>query len=406
MTAAATVLERCQRLAACTEEPGRITRPYGTPAWRCAIDLVAVWMKEAGLQVTVDAVGNVRGRLRGAEPGAPTLLLGSHVDSVRDAGRYDGPLGVMVAIAVAAELSSGQMPFALEVVAFADEEGLRFRTHYLGSRVLAGAFDTAELALTDGAGVTLADAVRAAGGDPAALPKAGWAGGALLGYCEVHIEQGPTLERLGLPVGVVTAIAGQTHAFLSLRGLAGHAGTVPMSGRRDALAAAAEIVLEVEAQARRREGLVATVGSLVVEPGAVNVIPGRVRLSLDVRHAEDAVRLEAVQEMLARAGELAAQRGLELAVEDRSDAGAVGCDPALVATLAEAIRAAGVGVHQLGSGAGHDVVPMAALTPVGMLFVRCRGGLSHHPDEAVTEADVGVAVDVLRRFLELLARQT
>jgi allantoate deiminase len=406
VTSAATVLERCERLAGCTEEPGRVTRPYGTPALRCAIDLVAGWMREAALEVTVDAVGNLRGRRAGGRPDAPTLLLGSHLDSVRDAGRYDGPLGVLVALAAVADLGSAPLPFALEVVAFADEEGLRFRTHFLGSRVLAGTFDPADLELVDGEGTTLAEAIRAFGGDPAALPAAAWAGGPLLGYCVLHIVQGPTLERRGLPVGVVTALAGQTHAFLSLRGQAGHAGTVPMAGRHDALAAAAEVVLAVEAEARGHEGLVATVGKLEVEPGAVNVIPSRARLTLDVRHAQDAERLAAVQAMLARAAALARDRGVELAVEQRSDAGAVRCDPRLVATFAEAVGAAGVDVHRLVSGAGHDAVPMAGLTSVALLFVRCRGGLSHHPDEAVAEPDVAVAIDVLRRFLELLARRT
>src|SRR3954447_17502293 len=307
---AALVLERADRLAACTEEPGRLTRRFATPALAAAGDLVLGWMRAAAMELRRDAIGNVIGRW---EPpgGAPagTLLLGSHLDTVVDAGRYDGMLGVLVALACVERLSD-DVPFAIEVYGFADEEGVRYGTAYLGSSVVAGAFDPAALRRRDADGVAMADAIAALGGAPAALVDARRDAGGLLGYVEVHIGQGPVLEAEDLPVGVVTGIAGQTRAEVAFGGVAGHAGTVPMALRRDALVAAAEWVVAVEHHARSHEGLVATVGELRVEPGASNVIPARAAASLDVRHLDDAAREAAVGALRERAEAVGAARGV------------------------------------------------------------------------------------------------
>lgn len=402
MTPAATVMERCDILAACTEEAGRITRPFATGALRCAQDHVSDWMREAGMTVRRDNIGNLRARYEGS--GAGTFLLGSHLDSVRDAGRYDGPLGVMVAIAAVQRLQDAgtRLPFALEVLAFADEEGLRFGSTYLGSRAVVGKLGEEDLQLTDEAGVSMAEAIREFGGNPKMLADDRWSGGRPLGYVEVHIEQGPVLESLGLPVGVVTAIAGQDRMRVTFSGAAGHAGTVPMEQRRDALVVAAMFVVAVEQEARLRPGLVATVGRLLVEPGASNVIPGRVDLTLDVRHADDQVRLEAARRMIEDAHTLAEGRGLTVDVHPMSERAAVPCSPRITSLLRQAIGDAAV---EVASGAGHDGVYMSEITDIGMLFVRCKEGISHNPAESVSTEDVGVAIDVLGRFLELLARQ-
>src|SRR5256714_4870685 len=256
------VMERCDLLASCSDEPGSITRPFASDAMRRAQQYVREWMRQAGMTVSRDNIGNLRGRYEGS--GAATLLLGSHIDSVRDAGKYDGPLGVMIAIAAVqrAHDSSKRLPFSLEVLAFADEEGLRYGSTYLGSRAVAGAFDLSDLERSDADGVVMADAIRASGGDPSNIAEDRWNGGDVLGYLEVHIEQGPVLEARGLPVGVVSAIAGQSRIDVTFRGTAAHAGTVPLELRRDALCAAAEFVLAVESLARSRPGLVATVGQI------------------------------------------------------------------------------------------------------------------------------------------------
>jgi allantoate deiminase len=380
LTDAATVLERCARLGEVSEEPGLLVRRFGTPAMERANALVGGWMREAGLDVREDAVRNLIGR-RGS---GPAFVLGSHLDTVRDAGRYDGPLGVLVALAAVERV---QTPFAVEVVGFADEEGLRFGTAYLGSSAMAGR--PLPLDARDADGVRLGDLVPDPA--PAARDTAD-----LLGYCEVHIEQGPVLERRGLPVGVVTAITGQTHAEVRIEGEAGHAGTVPMEGRHDALCAAAELVLAAEEVAT---GVVATVGRLALEPGARNVIPAAATLTVDLRHGDDAVRRRAVDALRERAGAIAARRGVALHWETTAELPAVPMSPRLTDALAAAV---GEPVARLASGAGHDAAMMASLTPAAMLFVRCRGGVSHHPDESVEEADVAVAIDVMERFLRAL----
>ena len=406
MSDADTVMERCDILANESEEAEGITRPFASDAMRRAQEHVIRWMRDAGMEVRRDNVGNLRARYAGH--GDTVLLLGSHLDSVRRAGKYDGPLGVMVAVTAVQRLHEAgrRLPFSIEVVAFADEEGLRFGSTYLGSRAVAGTFDTQDLEHTDAGGITMADAIRAFGGDPERIAEDRQPPERLLGYCEVHIEQGPVLEARGMPVAVVSAIAGQNRFRITFTGEAGHAGTVPMDRRRDALVVAAMYVIAVEHEARIRPGLVATVGDLRIPGGAANVIPGRVELSVDVRHADDSIRLEASQKLIADAHSLAENRGLSVSVRPLTENAAVPCSPRLVSMLAAAVRKSGLEALSLPSGAGHDGVAMAALTDVGMLFVRCKGGVSHSPAESVETADVAVAIDVLGRFLELLARQT
>jgi allantoate deiminase len=401
---APTVMQRCDVLGKFSEEPGRLTRPFASRAMLQVHEQVTSWMREAGMTVRKDNVGNLLGRYESEDGQTSTLILGSHLDSVRGAGRYDGPLGVMIAIAAVQRLrdSGSRLPFAIEVVGFADEEGLRYGTTYIGSKALAGAFDPADLERADPQGVTMAQAIRDTGGDPGRLAEDRWHGGNLLGYVEVHIEQGPVLEARDLPVGVVSAIAGQSRYSLTFTGEAAHAGTTPMNRRKDALSGAAEFVLQVEAEARATDGLVATVGQLAVSPGASNVVPGQVVLSLDVRHANDEVRLERADRLLQRAGDIADRRGVSVESEPVAESKSVPCSPRLASLLTQAVQDAGHPAMALGSGAGHDAVVMAGITEVAMLFVRCKGGISHNPAESVTEEDVAVAIDVLGKFMDLL----
>ena len=407
MTLPRIVIERCQYLAWCSEEPDAITRPFASESMQCAHERVVEWMREAGMTVHWDNVGNLRGRYAGVAGSDATLLLGSHLDSVRDAGKYDGPLGVVVAIAAVQRLRDAgrHLPFAIEVLAFADEEGLRFGSTYLGSRAVAGTFDFADLDRLDADGVTMRDAITGFGGDPDRIADDRWSGGRLLGYCEVHIEQGPVLESRNLPVGVVSAIAGQARFRITFTGEAAHAGTTPMDQRRDALAAAAIFVQAVESYAGSQEGLVATVGQLEVTPGAANVIPGHVALSLDVRHADDSERLRASRTLLDIAAQIAKHRKIGHTTTLVSENGTVPCSLRLVSSLSQAVRDLRHPVVELASGAGHDAVAMSTLTEVGTLFVRCKGGVSHNPAESVTTEDVAVAIDVLSQFLELVAKE-
>jgi allantoate deiminase len=388
---AAEVLARADTLGAISEEPDRLTRRFATPALARAGDLVAGWMEEAGLEVRRDAAGNVLGRAGDLE--SPPLVIGSHLDTVPDAGRFDGALGVLLALAVVERLHARGATPPLEVVAFADEEGARFGVPYLGSGAYVGEFDAAWLELEDADGVTVREAVRATGADPEELPRASRP--TLAGYLEAHIEQGTVLEREDLPVGVVSAIAGQTRAAVTLRGRTGHAGTTPMQGRRDALAAASEVVLAVERIGRDEEGLVATVGTLAVEPGAPNVVPGEARLSVDVRHPDGAMLGQSVAAVRRAADRIAEARGIELEWTTRQATAAVEMAPALRLRLAGAVSAAGYGICSVPSGAGHDAVMLARVCPAAMLFVRCARGISHDPRESVAEADVAVALDVL-----------
>ncbi|HEX8220406.1 MAG TPA: allantoate amidohydrolase [Chloroflexia bacterium] len=399
---AQTVMQRADVLGSVSEEPDCLTRRVATPAMKLASVTVADWMRAAGMEVRQDNIGNVVGRYEGQ--GSGTLVLGSHIDTVRDAGKYDGPLGVLVAVACVQALhDSGKLlPCGIEVAAFADEEGLRYHTSYLGSRVFAGSFDPGYLNLTDPDGVSLADAIRGSGGDPEALHGDRRDPRDLLGYCEVHIEQGPVLEALDLPVGVVSAIAAQNRFDVKFVGKAGHAGTVPMHLRRDALCAASEFVLAVEEVARERPGAVGTVGQLALQPGASNVIPGSVTLSLDVRHQDGATLDLLCDTLRARAQEISLSRRVALEWHLLQSNSPVPCSPQLSGMLGQAVELCGYPVHHLPSGAGHDGVIMSAITPVAMLFVRCKGGISHNPAESVTVEDVRVAIEVLSRFLELV----
>jgi allantoate deiminase len=400
----AELLRRCDELAEISEEPGKLTRGFASAALAEAGERVGAWMREAGLRTRIDAVGNIVGRRHGVDPRLPTLLVGSHLDTVRDAGRYDGPLGVLAGIALAARLARSrvELPFALEVVGFADEEGLRYGTPYLGSRAVAGTFRPDDLDRVDADGIAMRDAISVIGGRPDAIAREARPAGSLLGYVELHIEQGPVLESGDHRVGVVSAIAGRTRARLELVGEAGHAGTVPMALRRDPLLVAAQIVQRVDAVARARRGVVATVGELVVDPGAANVIPGRVTLGIDLRADDDETRLEAWEELAGELGRLASEGRIELRALELEHTAAVECDPRLRALLGAAAAACGVEAPLITSGAGHDAVVLAEVAPVAMLFVRSPGGLSHHPDEAVRAEDIAVALDVLEEFVRML----
>jgi allantoate deiminase len=399
-------MERCDTLGAISEEPDRLTRGYGTEEMRRANAAVAKWMREAGMRTRSDAIGNLIGRYEGSSPAARIFLLGSHLDTVRDAGKYDGPLGVMVALACIERLHARgeRLPFALEVYAFADEEGLRYRTLYLGSAVVAGIFDSSVLTREDTDDIPLAEAIRAFGGDPDQLAESAQRPDELLGYAEVHIEQGPVLEERGCPIGLVSAIQGQTGVGIEFTGEAGHAGTVPMTMRHDALSAAAEFTLAVEALGQQTPGLVATVGRFQVAPGASNVIPGHAALSLDVRHPDDVTRLEAVNQLRAQAETIAQRRGVQLEWRAGSGQASVACSPRLVEVFARAVAEAGYPEMTLPSGAGHDAAIMSQITEIAMLFVRCERGISHSPAEAVAVEDVAVAIEVTERFLTLLAK--
>jgi allantoate deiminase len=399
---AARILERCDALARCSEQPDGLTRVYLSPELGAASALVLQWMREAGMSARRDAVGNVVGRYEGERPGLPCLMLGSHLDTVRDAGKYDGILGVVTAIECVATLSArkARLPFAVEVIGFADEEGVRFNATLLGSHAVAGSFDRAHLERADAAGKTMREALVDFGLDPDAIPRAARRRDELLAYAELHIEQGPVLEAEHLPVGVVTAINGGNRLAVELSGMAGHAGTVPMRLRRDALAAAAECVLAVERIAAAEPDVVGTVGKIEALPGAINVIPGHVRFSVDVRAPTDPQRERALASIRAAFAEIAQDRGVTLDLRPVWEAKTATCAPWLQDQIAAAVDAERIPVRRLPSGAGHDGMAMVAIADIGMLFVRCKGGISHNPAEAIGEEDAAVAVRVFLRFIE------
>ncbi len=401
----AEIVARCRRLAQISEDEERLTRPFATPAMLRANELVGSWMTAAGGSVRVDVAGNLVGTWRGAGARNEMLLLGSHLDTVRDAGAFDGPLGIVVAIAALQRLRARgvELPFDVDVIGFSDEEGLRFGTAYLGSRAVAGELKRSLLDLQDADGIRIREALQAFGGDPDHIERASRRDDRLLGYVEVHIEQGPVLEKLGEPLGVVSAISGATRLGVTFIGRPGHAGTVPMSQRRDALATAAGWMLTVETLARSGDGLVATIGQIEAFPGAPNVVPGRVSLTLDVRHADDTERQRAVRMMCERATEQASLRGVTVEFEELLDMPTVAVDGALSDRLRAAMTAHGLTPVELPSGAGHDAVALARITPVAMLFVRCAGGLSHHPDESVEPEDAEAALEVLTEVLRAMA---
>jgi allantoate deiminase len=396
----ARAVARCDALgvAPYSDMAGGLYRGYLTPAYAAAQDAVAGWMAEAGMVVTRDAAANLIGRYEGSDADAPALLIGSHLDSVRDAGRYDGPLGIMLGIECVAALHAQgrRLPFPIEVIAFGDEEGSRFPAAMLTSRAVAGTLGVEALAIADADGVALGKA----GVDVARYLSARRAPGTTLAYLEAHIEQGPVLEAQGLAVGTVTGIAAQLRYQLTITGTAGHAGTSSMGLRRDALAGAAEMMVAIEGIARRdASDLVATVGRIEALPGAANVIPGTARFTLDVRSGDPQRRDRAAGAMLDEVAAICARRGLDFAIERVHDLPASPCDGRLMALMDAAIVQAGAPPFRLVSGAGHDAMVMAALCPTAMLFIRCAGGVSHNPAEAVDAADVEVALAVMLHFI-------
>jgi len=397
------ILRRINELAAISETPENLTRIFLTPQHRTAADLLLGWMREAGMAAHLDAIGNVCGRYEGGKPALPCLMLGSHYDTVRDAGKWDGPLGVITAISCIADLNrrGKRLPFAVEITGFADEEGVRFASTLLGSRAVAGKFDESVLNGRDKAGISMREALVQFGLDPQHIGAAARAPRELLAYVELHIEQGPVLEQKDLPVGVVTAIAGATRLAARLTGMAGHAGTVPMAMRRDALTGAAECISAIEDFCRSDEaGLVGTVGHISAAPGATNVIPGQVSFTIDMRAPTDMHRRRAVAEIVRRIEAIAKRRSLQLQLDITHENRTAPCAPWLQAQIAEAVKAEGYDVFELPSGAGHDGMAMIDISDVGMIFVRCRGGVSHHPDEHVELADADAGARVLLRLIE------
>ena len=395
------LLAWADRLAVFSEEEGALTRTFLTARHREAAKQVMAWMREAGMKARMDAIGNVVGRYEGQSRNAPALLFGSHLDTVRNAGRYDGMLGVLTPIACISALHAQgeRLPFAVEIFGFGDEEGVRFQSTLLGSRAVAGIFDETALDRPDPDAITLRQALTAFGLDPSRIGEAARARASVLGYVELHIEQGPVLESENLSVGIVTSIAGVTRGTFEITGHAGHAGTVPMELRHDALAAAAEIMLAIEARAGANAALVATVGQIEAKPGAVNVIPGKARFSLDLRSPNDTTRLTAHADILAAAHAIASKRGVGIHFDRSFESPAVGCSGWLMDELDSAVAGLGLPRRRLPSGAGHDAMAMAALTDIGMIFVRCKGGVSHHPDEAITAADAETGARVLMKFM-------
>jgi allantoate deiminase len=400
----ARVMARLDELATCSSDQGALTRLYLTREHRQAIDLVSGWMELAGMRTHVDDAATLIGCYAGEDPDAPVLILGSHIDTVRDAGRYDGNLGVVIAIeAVAALHAAGErLPFAIHVAAFGDEEGVRFPVTLTGSRSLAGTFDPASLDAVDKAGISLRQAVIDFGCDPDGLASLGRDPKSTLGYVEVHIEQGPVLESENLPVGIVTAINGASRLNVEIGGMAGHAGTVPMRLRRDAGTAAAEMMLAIEAAASSSDDLVATVGTCELRPGAVNVIPASASFTIDIRSPDDGLRARGIADLTAHFGAIAERRGVGVDVKATYAEPAARCDPRLIAEFDAALRIRGLHVRHMPSGAGHDGLAMAGLCPIAMLFVRCRGGISHNPAESARTDDVSSALDVLIAFLRRL----
>lgn len=397
------IVGRINRLGAISETSANLTRIFLTPEHRAAADQIMTWMREAGMRAHLDAIGNVCGRYEGERPGLPCLMLGSHYDTVRDAGKWDGPLGLITAISCVADLNKRgrRLRFAIEVTAFADEEGVRFASTLLGSRAVTGTFNESVLGTKDKSGISMREALIQFGLDPDHVGAAARIRSELLAYLELHIEQGPVLEANNLPVGVVTAIAGATRLAARLTGMAGHAGTVPMALRRDALAGAAECICKIEELCRTDEGgLVGTVGYIHATPGATNVIPGQVHFTIDLRAPTDVHRKRAVTDIVRQIEAIAKRRKLELQLDVTHENRTVPCAPWLKVQVAEAVAAEGHPVFELPSGAGHDGMAMVDIADVGMIFVRCRGGISHHPDEHVDVADADAGARVLLRLIE------
>jgi allantoate deiminase len=397
------IVFRIAELSAISEAKDQLARLFLSREHRLAAELILSWMREAGMRANLDAIGNVCGRYEGERPGLACLMLGSHYDTVRDAGKWDGPLGLITAISCVARLNrkGRRLPFAIEVIGFADEEGVRFASTLLGSRAVAGTFDESVLNTRDRAGVTMREAIKTFGLDPDHIGAAARTRRELLAYLELHIEQGPVLEEQNLAVGVVTAIAGATRLSARLSGMAGHAGTVPMALRRDALTGAAECIGAIEEFCRTDHGgLVGTVGYIHAAPGATNVIPGQVSFTMDIRAPTDPHRKRAVTDIVRQIEAIAKRRKLALQLNVTHENRTVPCAPWLRAQVAEAIAAEGFRVFELPSGAGHDGMAMIDIADIGMIFVRCRGGISHHPDEHVELADADAGARVMMRVIE------
>jgi allantoate deiminase len=398
----ARIMERCDALARHSELPGGLTRVFLSPQARAATDAVLGWMRDAGMQAKLDAIGNAAGRYEGDRPGLACLMLGSHLDTVRDAGKYDGMLGVVSAIECVSFLNSKKkrFPFAIEIIGFGDEEGVRFGTTLLGSRAVAGIFDERALEAEDQGGKPMREALKEFGLDPRRIPDVARRKGQVLAYAELHIEQGPVLESEGLPVGVVTAINGFSRLRVTLRGAAGHAGTVPMNLRRDALAGAAECVLATERIAKGHPELVGTVGRIEAKPGAINVIPGEVMFTVDVRAPQDPLRKHAVAAIRTEIEKVSKNRNLKYEIETLQEFGVTACSPRLMEQMDKAVARQGFAVRRLPSGAGHDGMALSAITDICMLFVRCKGGISHSPLESITREDAAAGANVLFDFIE------
>ncbi|BCU78286.1 M20 family metallo-hydrolase [Luteolibacter sp. LG18] len=394
-------LERIKELGNLSEEKGRLTRTLLSPASREVASRLMAWMEEIKMQVSHNAMGTVRGVLPGTQPRALPLLIGSHFDTAVGAGKYDGVLGIVVGLAALERLAADGivLPVPVHLLGFADQEGVRFHTTYLGSRGVCGDFDEATYALRDDTNTTLSTFLALAGWTEDSTDIE-YAPGSARGFLEVHIEQGRVLEEAGQPAGLVTAICGQSRVVGSVRGRAEHAATTPMELRHDALTGAAECLLAIEKMARENPPLLASVGKMQIDPGTSNSVPGVASFTLDLRHPEDAVRAEFLEKLRARCSAIVTQRGLKLEWRVVLDHDGVSCDVELGRRLAGALTTATGAVPRLASGAGHDAVIMAQVAPIAMLFVRCRGGLSHHPDEFVAEKDVGAAIEVVFRFLK------
>ncbi len=396
-------VSRCREIARITDVPGETTRTFLSDGMRRANAVVSAWMQQAGCAVRMDAAGNLRGTLPGNGSDARTFVLASHLDTVPNAGAFDGVLGITMALALASSIGPGTLPFDLELIAFSEEEGVRFGFPFIGSRALAGTLDTEMLARHDAQGVSVREALVRYGLDPEQLTSAQIQ--QALGYLEFHIEQGPALESEGLPLGVVETIAGQSRLLITFTGAANHAGTTPMHLRKDALCAAAEWIAEVERVALNNRALVATCGSIQAVPNAGNVIAGEVRVSLDVRSALDLVRTQAVQDLCEAANRIAGKRGLSVDAKPLLQQEAVPLDRNLLRLLEDAVDAAGTPIRRMVSGAGHDAMVLAPHMPAAMLFLRTPGGLSHHPEENVASTDVALALQVGDIFLRDLAKQ-
>ncbi|GAB2874096.1 Zn-dependent hydrolase [Pseudoduganella ginsengisoli] len=400
----ATIVAWAEQLGTLSEDQHGLTCTYMTATHRATAIHLAQWMREAGMHAHIDAVGNVVGRFLSTDPQARTLITGSHYDTVRNGGKYDGRQGILTAIAVVKHMNDKgiSLPFHLEVIAFAEEEGVRFKSTFLGSSAVIGQFDPELLELKDRDGILLRDVLAEAGQDLSSIDAIARDPSDLLGYVEVHIEQGPVLLDKGLPVGIVSSIAGSRRFQVEFKGVASHAGTTPMALRKDAATAAAEILLYVEQRCAQDQesSLVGTAGQLHVPNGSVNVIPGACHFSLDIRAANNAARDAAVADIMAKIETVCQLRHIEYTVEQVAEAGCAPCAPWLMAQLSSAVERAGVAPFQLASGAGHDAMLMSRVTDVAMLFTRCgNGGISHNPLETLSPQDADIAARILLDFL-------